>query len=265
MTTMRMKPVSPGLGFWLEGPNDAACEIARLLGYSTVIVDMEHGAFEIGEAAHVVALCRALGLEVFTRVASPERVPIHQALDSGADGVILPQIGDLEHAQQSAAFAKYPPLGTRGWGGGRTVKYVATPEHFIETENRRARCYAMIETAAALEDVEEIARLATLDGLLIGPYDLSLSCGRGEYLADGRGHEDFARIAEAARAAGKPWGMVVNSALDRAFARSQGAELLVITDDISALREGLSAAFQNAVDEQAAPLERTNLQSSARR
>jgi 2-keto-3-deoxy-L-rhamnonate aldolase RhmA len=262
MTTIRMKPVSPALGFWLEGPNDAACEIARLLGYSTVIIDMEHGAFEVGEAAHVVALCRALGLEVLTRVASAERVPIHQALDSGADGVILPQIGNLENAQHATAFAKYPPLGTRGWGGGRTVKYVATPEHFVEAENRRARCYAMIETAAALEHVEAIAHLATLDGLLIGPYDLSLSCGRGEYLADGRGHEDVARIAQAARAAGKPWGMVVNSALDRAYARSQGAELLVITDDISALREGLAAAFQNAIDEQAAPLDRAVLQSN---
>jgi 2-keto-3-deoxy-L-rhamnonate aldolase RhmA len=217
---------------------------------------MEHGAFEVGEAAHVVALCRALGLGVFTRVAAPERVPVHQALDSGADGVILPQIGDLAHAREATAFAKYPPLGTRGWGGGRTVKYVATPDQFVETENRRVRCYAMVETAAALKDVEAIAKLPALDGLLIGPYDLSLSCGRGEYLADGRGHEDFARIAAAARAANKPWGMVAGSALDRAFARSQGAELLVVTDDVTALREGLASAFQKASDEQSDPLDR---------
>jgi len=112
----------------------------------------------------------------------------------------------------------------------------------------------MVETAAALEDVEAISQLSTLDGLLVGPYDLSLSCGRGEYLADGRGHDDVARIAAAARNAGKPWGMVVNSALDRAFARSQGAELLVITDDVTALREGLAGAFQKAIDEIAEPV-----------
>ena len=136
------------------------------------------------------------------------------------------------------------------------MKYVATPDQFIEAENWRVRCYAMVETAAALKEVEAIAQLPALDGLLIGPYDLSLSCGRGEYLADGQGHEDFARIAAAARAAGKPWGMVVNSVIDRAFARSQGAELLVITDDVTALREGLASAFQKAIDEQSDSLDR---------
>ena len=84
----------------------------------------------------------------------------------------------------ATAFAKFPPLGARGFGGGKTVNYMPAPRHFVESENRRTKCWVMIETVQAQEDVEAIAALETVDGLFIGPNDLSLAHGRGEYLAD---------------------------------------------------------------------------------
>jgi 2-dehydro-3-deoxyglucarate aldolase/4-hydroxy-2-oxoheptanedioate aldolase len=178
-------------------------------------------------------------------VDSAERVPIQHALDFGSDGVILPQIVDLEHAQRATSFAKYPPLGTRGFGGGKTVRYLPAPQHFVEAENRRVRCWAMIETATALEDVEGIAALETVDGLFIGPNDLSLARGRGEYNADGRDHEDIARIAGAAAAQGKPWAMPIASSQDRDFARGLDISFMAITDERTALRDGLEATLRH--------------------
>ncbi len=226
-------------------PNEDACEIASILGYGTIIIDMEHGSFNHASAARSITVCKALQLRVFTRVDSAERVPIQHALDFGSDGVILPQISDLEHARRATGFAKYPPLGSRGFGGGKTVRYLPAPQHFVEAENRRVTCWAMIETPNALADVERIAALETVDGLFIGPNDLSLARGRGEYRADGKDHDDIARIAKAAGAQNKPWAMPIASREDRDFACGLKIAFMAITDERTALREGLEAGLRD--------------------
>ena len=242
---IRMTGRQPDIAFWLMTPNEDACEIAAILGYGTAIIDMEHGTFDQASAARIITVCKSLQLRAVTRVDSAERVPIQHALDFGSDGVILPQIHDLDHARRATSFAKYPPLGTRGFGGGKTVRYLPAPQHFVEAENRRVSCWAMIETATALHDVEEIAALETVDGLFIGPNDLSLARGRGEYNADGRDHEDIARIAKAAAAQGKPWAMPIASREDRDFACGLDISFMAITDERTALRDGLEATLRH--------------------
>ncbi|WP_050996885.1 HpcH/HpaI aldolase family protein [Sinorhizobium fredii] len=244
MTVIRMASRHTELGFWLMTPNENACEIASILGYGTVIIDMEHGTFEPSTAARSITIAKAFGMTVYTRVASAERVPIQHALDFGSDGVILPQIKGVEHARAATAFAKFPPLGVRGFGGGKTVNYMPAPRHFVEAENRRTKCWVMIETAQALEEVEKIAALEAVDGLFIGPNDLSLARGRGEYLADGSDHDDIRRIARAAQAHDKPWAMPVLSKLDRDLARSLNIAFMATTDDLTALRDGLAVGLQ---------------------
>lgn len=245
MTTIRMAGQQSDMAFWLMTPNDDACEISAMLGYSNVIIDMEHGSFDQASAARMITLCKSLQFRVFTRVASAERVPIQHALDFGSDGVILPQITDLAHAEQVTSYAKYPPLGTRGFGGGKMVSYLPTPRHFVEAENRRVSCWAMIETTSALPDVEKIAALAMVDGLFIGPNDLSLALGKGEYTADGSDHDDITRIAKAALAANKPWAMPIASHEDRDLAISLDIEFMAITDERTAMRDGLEARLRD--------------------
>lgn len=244
MTTIRMKRDSVDLALWIMSENEIACEIAGILGYRQAVLDMEHGALDIRGMARLIAVARQHGLEALVRVDSPSRVSIQHALDLGSDGVIIPRLLNLDHAREASAYAKYPPLGSRGYGGGRTVHFQPAPQNFVETENRRVRCYAMIETAEALADVERIAELPTVNGLFVGPNDLSLALGRGEYRADGSDHEDLRRIANAARNAGKPWGSPIHSKLDRDFTRSLGIGFQVITDDQTALRDGLKLALE---------------------
>ena len=244
MTMIRFAGTQPERAFWVMTPNEDACEIAAVLGYRTAIIDMEHGKFDLASVARITSLCKALGLKVFTRVESADRVPIQHALDFGSDGVILPQINDFEHAREATGFAKFPPLGTRGFGGGKTVHYVSAPQHFVETENRRVKCWAMIETVSALEQVEAIAALDTVDGLFIGPNDLSLARGRGEYTADGRDHEDIIIIAQAATSQRKPWAMPIATLADGMFAAQLGIDFMAISDDLTALRDGLDLALR---------------------
>ena len=199
MVKPRRTAARPALGFWLEYASLPACEIAAKLGYDAVIFDFEHGVIPQAAADELTLVCKRLGLTVYARVAAAERVAIQHALDSGADGVILPQITGLDHARQVTGYAKYPPLGTRGVGYNRTMAYGGVARGFYGRENRRTLCLPMIETPGALAEAEAIAALATVDGLFIGPSDLSMTSGRGPYSASAADLKDLGAIARAAK------------------------------------------------------------------
>jgi len=236
-TKTRRLPV----GFWLMTANASACEMAADLGYDIVVLDMEHGTWNPESADRVIALGRALGLTVYSRVSGAQRAPIQQALDAGADAVIVPQVRNVEHAREAASCAKYPPLGTRGIGHSRINRYAGFAPEFLEAENERTRCIVMIETQEAFDDVERIAALPVIDGLFIGPGDLSLTRGRGLNRETPADRADHLRIVEAARAAGKPWSLAAGHPGRRRFAADHGAAFITTTDDLSALRAGLAS------------------------
>lgn len=233
----------PRLAFWLETASQAGCEIAALVGYDAVILDMEHGAIDQRAADRLIPFSTSLGLTVYSRVARAERVEIQHALDSGADGVILPQIRDVKHAAVASGYAKYPPLGTRGVGYSRTMKYDATDDAFFAAENHRVACHVMIETATALADAAAIADLAMVDGLFIGPSDLSMARGRGAVKGSKADQDDVRTIAAAAERAGKVWAMPASDAVMYALARELGADYVTVSDDLTALRTGLEAGL----------------------
>ena len=234
------KRAGPALAFWLEYASLPACEIAAQAGYDAVIFDLEHGVIAQKDADQLALACKRLGLTVYSRVASAARVPVQHALDSGVDGVILPQIMDAAHAREATAYAKYPPLGTRGVGYSRTMKYGAVAPGFFESENRRCLCLAMVETAGALAEVEAIAALDTVDGLFVGPSDLSMSRGRGAFAATEDDLSDLALVAAAAAKAGKPWALPAPSRKVFEFAVRHAATLVTLCDDLTALGLGFA-------------------------
>ena len=234
------KPGSPTLAFWLEYASVPACEIAVQLGYGAVILDLEHGVIGQETADVLTMTCKNIGLHVYSRVASADRVPIQHALDSGADGVILPQITCLAEAREAAAYAKYPPLGTRGVGYNRTMSYDASPSGFFDAENHRTLCLPMIETAQALAEVEAILCLETVDGVFVGPSDLSMTRGRGPFEATAEDFADLEKIATAAANVGKIWGLPAPGQKMFNFAVQHHAALVTLSDDLTALRIGLA-------------------------
>ncbi|MBA3519605.1 MAG: 2,4-dihydroxyhept-2-ene-1,7-dioic acid aldolase [Rhizobiales bacterium] len=236
----------PRLAFWLERDNLAACEIAALAGFELVIIDMEHGALGPEALDRIVAHCRASRLVCYVRVAAPDRMLIQQALDFGADGVMLPQIVDAGHAVEVAAYAKYPPLGSRGVGYSRTMRYGWVEDGFFEAENRRTLCCLMIETPGALRDVDTIVNLDTVDGLFIGPSDLSMTRGRGPFRFSAGDAEDFRTVAAAASRAGKPLGLPTPSRPGYDLAVELKADYVTISDDLSALQAGFKQALNMA-------------------
>lgn len=231
------------LAVWLTTPNHIMVEIARDLGYTKFLLDIEHGLFDLDPTDKLVAMMKAMELEVYAKVLGPTPVPIQQALDMGCDGVIIPHIGSVAHAREVCAAAKYPPLGYRSFAGTRTAKYGGVGQEYYDGENRRTRCFPMIESKEALLDVDAILALPTVDGVFPGPSDLSLSCGRGAYKNSEEDQRDLRRIADAARKAGKPWVMPAWSRKEREFVAALGPEFMVVVDETGSLYTALSQAL----------------------
>ena len=238
-----MKMINDNLALWLSSASTMLTELASDRGFSRLVLDLEHGVFDQATLDRYFPFCRALGFKVFAKVLGPECVPIQQALDFGASGVIIPHIEDLEQARRVTAYAKYPPLGTRSFAAGRIVRYGRTPDGFFENENANIRCYPMIESAAAYDDVAKILALPTVDGIFVGPTDLALSRGRLDYRFTKEDQHDIERIAAAAREAGKPWVMPAWSAGERRFSIERGVDWMVVTNEQSIAANGLDACL----------------------
>lgn len=230
--------------FWLTAPVFPHIEIARDAGFTAVVLDIEHGTFNLDDLDRVIPFCRALGIKVYAKVLGPLTEPIQQALDFGADAVIIPHIAGVDHARQVTDAAKYPPLGVRSYAGGRTVMYGPASPTYASDENARVKCWPMIESRESLADVEAIAALPTVDGLFAGPTDLAMAAGNERYTFSDADKADIARIAAAAKAAGKPWVMPCWTQPERAFAKTHGVSVTVVGAQFYMVR----AAFASLVD-----------------
>lgn len=230
---------------WMSTPNHMFLEIARDIGYRQFVLDVEHGLFDLERTDRLVAFAKALGLKIYAKVAAPDGTAIQQMLDMGCEGVIIPHIGSLDHARQVTAAAKYPPLGTRSFAGTRTSGYLGGTPAYYEAENERVRCLPMVETAEALADIEAILALPTVDGVFMGPTDLSLSRGRGAYRNTDADKADLKRVIDAAKAAGKPWIMPAWSLAEQRDAIARAAGMIVISEEVGALQSGLASALKD--------------------
>jgi 4-hydroxy-2-oxoheptanedioate aldolase len=162
-------------GLWAGIPTSITAELAALAGYDYVCVDLQHG---LGTEATMVSMFQAAqagGAVPLARLAWNEPWLIMRALDLGAAGVILPLIDNAAEAVRAVEACRYPPHGRRSYGPIRSELIVgsAVPDEI----GADALCFAMIETRDGLENLDEIAATPGLDGLYIGPSDLSIALG----------------------------------------------------------------------------------------
>jgi len=229
---------------WLSTPNFATAEIVANLGYGAVVLDIEHGSFDLSDLERFIPFLRRLDLEVLAKVLGPERGPIQQALDFGATAVVVPHIQGVEHASVVCAFGKFPPLGDRSFAGGRTTGYGDFDDEWVARQDNETRIYPMIEGTGALEQLGQILALPMVDGVFVGPSDLSLRRERGAYTRSEGDFADLKLIAAAAKVAGKRWVLPAWATEEKRFALENGADQIVLTMDHDATMTGFKAAFE---------------------
>lgn len=160
---------------WCSIPSAVTAEIMARAGYDAVTIDLQHGLID-----YQVALTMLQAMDCHTR-ATLCRVPwndpaaIMKALDAGFTGLICPMINTREQARQFASACRYAPLGNRSFGPTRAVQVHGAG--YARTANDFVLALAMIETAEAIENLDEILAVDGLDGIYIGPADLGLSLG----------------------------------------------------------------------------------------
>ena len=197
----RLASGGPFLFSWMTVPSPAlAGQVARL-PLDGVCLDMQHGMIGFPDAVGMIAAINAAGRPAIVRSLWNDAATPGQCFDAGACCVISPMVNTATQAQALVRAAKYPPLGARSWGGYTAQQASGlTPAEYLRAANRMTMVFAMVETVEALENVETIAATPGLDGLFVGPSDLSITLSKGAKV-DKTGAETLAAMEKVSAAA----------------------------------------------------------------
>lgn len=176
--TARARRREQVVGYWVTLDSPVLAERLAGIGYDYLVLDAQHGEFDgRGQLAGLLAVDAAAGASGtagLVRVEANHATPIGRALDVGASGVIVPLINTAEDAAAAVAAARYPPRGIRSYGPLRSDLRIGPAPAEVDAT---VLVLAMIETADGLANVEAIAATPGLDGVYVGPSDLSLGLG----------------------------------------------------------------------------------------
>ena len=214
----------PCHGLWSLLPGVVSAELVARTGPDFVVVDLQHGAVTEAELPGVAAAITAAGSVPLVRSRSPLFADVGRPLDLGARGVIVPNVRDAHHAREVVAATRYAPAGGRSIGrlsGGAEQPLVIV----------------MVETATALDDLDAILGVDGLDGIYVGPGDLSLSLGldAADRSADLR--DVLSSIISRAVSAGVPVGVHAYNGKDAASYAAEGATIVTSAVDSVSLGE----------------------------
>ncbi len=179
----RLHDGTPFCFSWMGMPgSQLAGQLART-ALDGVCLDMQHGLIGMDQANPMVSAIVAASKPCVIRVLWNDPGLIGQAFDMGASVVIAPMINSRAQAEALVKSAKYPPMGQRSWGGYAMVQASGlSAADYLKKANSNTLIFAMIETQEALDLVNEIASVPGLDGLFVGPSDLSIALSKGAEL-----------------------------------------------------------------------------------
>lgn len=238
---------------WLSIGSSYSAEGAGHSGVHSVTVDLQHGMMGFQEALHMLQAISATPAIPLVRVPALDPAKIMHLLDAGAYGIICPMISTPEEAAALVSACRYPPFGTRSFGPSRGLLYGGGD--YVAEANATVMVIPMIETAEAVERIDEILAVEGIDMIYLGPNDLAFAVD---------GHVDFPRpksevaigkVLDSAQRHSVPVGIFCSDAEDARARRDQGCALVTPGNDFGHLTRSLSAAVSALAsdDGQAAP------------
>lgn len=241
-------------GSWVVLEDPSIAELIAEYGNDFIIVDMEHSAIDVST---VNKMGRAMDAsdghaEMITRVPWNDHVAIKRVLDTGASGILVPWVNTVEEAEAAVKATRYPPDGIRGVGPLRPAKYGKEFDEYMERATAEdPLVIVQIETEQAVDNVADIAAVDGIDGVFIGPGDLSVSLGT--FGTDKTEPFDNAvdRVVDAAQSQDIAVGTVIGSPNDIEGWIDRGIDFLAAGSDMAYLNSAsarFKAAFEDAVD-----------------
>lgn len=228
--------------------NPLLAEMAGLCGYDFLLLDGEHGTFSDRDYLHALQVLSAVDTLGLVRVATHDLLAIGRLLDMGADAIVVPNVRTAEQAKALARAMVYPPAGTRGFGAPlqRVTQYgLALAEH-VQAPRAGVSLIVIIESSEGVDNVEDILAVDGVDGVIIGPADLSADLGDSGNFSNAQYTQAVARIEQAAKARGKLLGTAPHPGSPLEALADRGHRLIIVGADISLIREAMSLQVAKA-------------------
>jgi 2-keto-3-deoxy-L-rhamnonate aldolase RhmA len=229
----------PLAALWMAMGSTTIIELAGSAGADAIIIDAQHGLWDRASLESAVGAVTP-GTSALVRVAENTALAIGQALDTGAEGVIVPLVEDGAEAARAVAAARFPPQGKRSGGGVRPL--AGGFLDYCAIANERTVLGLMIETMRGVDNAAAIARTPGVDFVLIGTGDLALSLGAG---AGKSAREDACcKIFQACRGAAIPCAIFTATVEDAVARAREGYAMVIAANDIAVVSSGFGDAMR---------------------
>ena len=238
----------PQIGLWVALASANVAELLGHCGYDWLLIDGEHAPNDVPLMQAQLQAMQSGGAHPVVRIPVGEVWMVKQVLDIGAQTVMIPMVETAEEAALMARAMCYPPEGIRGMGAALArVSRFGMDGDYVATANAQVCLLVQVESVRALENLDAICAVPGVDGVFIGPADLSADMG---FPGQSGAPQVQAAIADAmARivASGKAAGILVGGAEAGRAALAQGARFVAVGSDVGVLRQG-AMALRAAVD-----------------
>jgi 4-hydroxy-2-oxoheptanedioate aldolase len=237
----KLRKNEPALLTTLHLTDPSLYELTSLMGFDGIWMDLEHHAYSVETAGNLMRSARVGASDILARPAKGEFMRMGRLLEAGAQGIMYPRCESADEAREVVRWAKFAPLGTRGFDGGNPdMPYCTMPmDDYLVQANRETFVVVQIESPDALKHADEMAAVDGVDVLFLGPADFSILSGvPGQW-----GHPQIVSaidtVAAAAKKAGKHWGMPCFSLEFTKMLLEKGARFLAAGADIIMVLQGM--------------------------
>lgn len=223
------------VGLWCGLASPTAAEILAGAGFDWIVIDGEHAPNDISTLLPQLQAMRGGTAEPVFRVPWNDMVIIKRALDVGARSLLIPFVQNAEEARRAVAAARYPPLGIRGFAGVPRANDYGRIQNYHRNAHLDTCILVQVETRAAMKEIEAIAAVEGVDGIFIGPSDLSADMG---HLANLKAPAVQAAVKEAAeriRGAGKSAGYLTGTPDEAEEYFAMGFNFTAVGSDVGML------------------------------
>ena len=197
---------SPIFASWTSIGHPQITEMLVRSGVEFLGIDIEHSTISQEQSQRIISACHSQGVACLPRVATHNPEAIKRLLDSGADGVIVPTVETPEQVERLIEWTKYPPIGKRGYGIALAQGYGHDFEKYTSAWNKSSILIIQIESITAVENIEALLQFEEVDGVMVGPYDISGSLGIPGKIDDNMVQEAGQSVVEACKNHGKACG-----------------------------------------------------------
>ena len=231
-------------GTFIGNASAVSAEVCAASGVDWIVLDLEHGAAGEEEVRHVIPVAAAYGVPTVVRVESPARIRLGRVLDLGAAGVMLPRMDTPEEVSEAVRHLRYPPSGDRGVATSTRATRFGLDIGALAHADEGVLTVVQIESARAVQNVDDIAAIPGVDVLFVGPRDLTHDLGVPGDIRAPVFLEHVERVRAAAKRHGKVLGIMTGDGAAAAARRIEGFTFIAIGSDALILAAGVAAAMR---------------------